>query len=197
MRVRFKDGADHCVGALEIPLHGAPGRMRIEAVGEDRADAIGRAALVAERIANDPIMSALMPPQAKLAIVAAKGLAAAAKRGLPVLKSFWGKLHGPGKQRLAQALATDPNRSEPMTGDIGDEVGFNWKKAALFAANPFAAASYYGGKFGAKKVKGLLRKKKKVRPMKRPVEPEQDEDEDMPEDPGVDTYGDDDGGDYE
>src|SRR5690349_16972847 len=103
-RFRFRDHDDCVVGAIDIEMPGGPGHMRIAAVGDDRADALGRAALVAERIASDPIMRALMPPQALVAIKAAKGLSAAAKRGSHVLRYFWGKLKGPGKKRLAEVL---------------------------------------------------------------------------------------------
>ncbi len=62
-------------------------------------------------------MKALMPPQATAAIAAAKGLAAAAKRGLPTLRHFWSKIHGPGKKRLAEALAKDAPSDE--ASDVG------------------------------------------------------------------------------
>jgi hypothetical protein len=100
-----------CLGAIEIPTS-MPGIVCASAVGDDRADALAKAALVAERIASDPVMAALMPPQAMAAIKAAKGLAAAAKMGSGTLRSLWGSLRGPGKQRLAKVLLAEAKSKE-------------------------------------------------------------------------------------
>jgi hypothetical protein len=104
------------VGCVDMPAYAhSPGRIQAMAVGDTRADALKNAALVAERIANDPVLSALMPPQAMAAIKAAKGLASAAQQGSHVLKHFWHSLHGPGKKRLAKALhdeAVEEERAE-------------------------------------------------------------------------------------
>jgi hypothetical protein len=119
------------VGCVDMPAYAhTPGRIQAMAVGDTRADALKNAALVAERIANDPVLSALMPPQAMAAIKAAKGLASAAQQGSHVLKSFWHSLHGPGKKRLAKALhdeAVDQERAE-VSGPRRDHRG---KKSRL------------------------------------------------------------------
>lgn len=142
-RYRFRDHGDCVVGAIDIEVPHAPGHMTIAAVGDDRADALGKAALVAERIANDPIMRALMPPQAVVAIKAAKGLAAAAGRGSRVLRGFWGKLRGPGKKRLAAVLHAEAvKREQSEQSDVSGyyEVGlrnpFRRKKKKRIARRP-------------------------------------------------------------
>lgn len=117
MRYRYKETVNGCVGALDIPTH--VGRLTVAAVGDDRADALAKAALIAERIASDPILRAIMPPQAAAAIKAAKGLAAAAKRGTRTLRHFWSRIRGPGKRRLAEALHAEAAKAE------GSAVGWN------------------------------------------------------------------------
>lgn len=109
------------LGCVDMPMSSLPGRVKAIALGDSRVDALTNAALVAERIANDPVMQALMPPQAIAAIAAAKGLASAAHQGSDVLKSFWGKLHGPGKKRLAKVLhreALEREREEEESGAL-------------------------------------------------------------------------------
>lgn len=124
MRARFRTVNGATVGSLSFPT--VAGGISVHAVGDDRADALAKAALVAERIVNDPVMRALMPPQAAAAIKAAKGLAAAAKRGTKTLRRVWGMLRGPGKRRLAAVLHKEAERHEngegqeqPSTGDVG------------------------------------------------------------------------------
>jgi hypothetical protein len=153
-RFRFKDTPNGCVGAIDIDT-AAPGRVTVAAIGDDRADALAKASLIAEHIAQDPILSALMPPQALVAIKAAKGLSAAAKRGTRTLKRFWGRLRGPGKRRLAAALHDDAKVADLELGFVHpDEVG--WGVRSLFKRK---------------------RKKKRARMMRRPREREEDDDE--------------------
>ena len=160
MRARFRNVNGACVGSLSIPMQ--VGSLSVSAVGDDRADALAKAALVAERIVNDPVMRALMPPQAAAAIKAAKGLAAAAKRGTRTLRRVWGMLRGPGKRRLAAVLHKEAQAHErgdapdaPSTGDVG------W--------NPFR-----------RKRKKVRRVPPRSRRMPPPQEPE--EDDELPED---------------
>lgn len=121
-RFKFKDlPRGGCCGAIELHAPDVPGKLIVAAVGDDRADALAKAALLAERISNDPVMRALMPPQATAAIKAAKGLAAAAKRGKRTLRRVWGRIHGPGKRRLAKALHDDRNAIEPEPASYDDE----------------------------------------------------------------------------
>lgn len=117
MRYRYRETVNGCVGALDIPTH--VGKLTVAAVGDDKADALAKASLIAERIASDPILRAIMPPQAAVAIKAAKGLAAAAKRGPRVLRHFWGRIRGAGKRRLAAALHADAAKTDEATADVG------------------------------------------------------------------------------
>lgn len=161
MRFRLKDHHNGCcIGELEIPT-AAHASITVAAIGDDRADALAKAAVIAERIAQDPIMSALLPPQALAAIKAAKGLSAAAKRGTRTLKRFWGRLRGPGKKRLAEALHRDAQVADLELGFVEPhEVGFGIR--SLFKKK---------------------RKKKRARMMSRPREREPEEPEDeQPED---------------
>jgi len=102
------------VGEIDMPASdgASPARVVATALGGSKVEAIGKAALLAERIANDPVLAAIMPPQVTAAITAVKGLAGAAKQGSHVLKSFWHSLHGPGKKRLAKALHVEVKRKE-------------------------------------------------------------------------------------
>jgi hypothetical protein len=113
-KVKFHDRKGRCVAVMSVPLPSIDGCATVAGVGDDKADALSRAASVAHRIMEDPVMSALIPPQARAAIVAARGLAAAAQRGPRVLKSFWRRIKGPGKKRLAKALL-----DEAQTADVG------------------------------------------------------------------------------
>lgn len=123
-RIKLRPYRGGYLGEVDMPCDQLPGRVKAIAVGDSRADALANAALVAERIANDPVMQALMPPQALAAIQAAKGLASAAKQGSQVLKGFWHKLHGPGKKRLAKVLHDEAREreSDHRGGGGGDEA---------------------------------------------------------------------------
>lgn len=85
--------------------------IQVGAVGDSGADALLKAGAVVDRIMSDPVMQAILPPQAVIAVKTAKQLASAAKQGGKALKSIWGKLRGKGKKRLATALAKSTPRS--------------------------------------------------------------------------------------
>lgn len=113
---RHKSGG--YVGAIELRFRDRPAFVSAVAVGDTKADAIARASQVAERIASDPVIRALVPPQARAAIAVTKGLASAARRGLPTLRRVWRTL-SPKSKALAKELA-----AEVKQGTIG-EVGWN------------------------------------------------------------------------
>jgi len=111
-RFRFQTTRNgSCIGAIEVPT-AVPGTVIAACVGDDKADALAKAAALAERIAADPVMSAMMPPEAMPAIKAAKLLAGAAKRGSRTLRAVWRSLRGPGKRRLAKVLHTEAVKQE-------------------------------------------------------------------------------------
>lgn len=104
-RFRFKVHGSYVIGYLTVPTE--VGALQVATLGGTKADALMRAATVAQRIVDDPVMAALMPPQAAAAIKAAKALSSAARQGPQALRSLWGRIKGPGKKRLAEALAKE------------------------------------------------------------------------------------------
>jgi hypothetical protein len=135
-RFRFKVKGGYVIGALDIPTD--VGSVCVAAVGGSKAEALMRAATIAQRISEDPVMAALMPPQATAAIAAAKALSVAAKRGPAALKSLWSRIKGPGKQRLAAALHEEATQ----------ESGYFGKRSSVRQPNRGAWQSwqdpYYG-----------------------------------------------------
>jgi hypothetical protein len=109
-RFRFKLKGGYVIGSLSIPT--ACGAVNVQAVGGSKAQALMRAATIAQRISDDPVMRAMMPPQAQAAILAAKALSVAARAGAPQLKRLWRKLKGPGKRRLAAALVEEAEKPD-------------------------------------------------------------------------------------
>jgi len=109
-RVNIKPYRGGYVGSIAAAAPGVPGVVRVSAIGASRADALANAALLAERIASDPVMAAILPPGTANAIKAAKGLAAAAIRGPRTLRRFWGGLRGNGERRLAKALHVESSQ---------------------------------------------------------------------------------------
>lgn len=174
-RFRFKHHGDCVVGAIDIEVPGAPGKLTLAAVGDDRADALGKAALIAERIASDPVMRALMPPQALVAIKAAKGLSAAARRGSHVLRHFWGKLRGPGKKRLAAVLHTEAQEREQ---DASSQVS-GWP----YAMHVHPLGDVVG-------LRNPFRRKKKKRAAQRRTAPPRDPRADVDDGQGDEQYAD-------
>ena len=136
---------DHAT--IEVESHGGPIKVTGKST-EGKAAALHKAAMIAERIANDPIMRAILPPGTGAAIFAIKKLGAAGRLGLPALRGIWGSLHGPGKKRLALALAHD--EAPHATADERAEVGGFFSSAASAALNP--------GGFLASKAAGMAGK---------------------------------------
>jgi hypothetical protein len=74
----------------------------VTATGKSKASAVSRAAGLANQIATNPIVSALLPPGAGPALKVAGKLANAVKSG--TAKKYLKKLKGPGAKRLMKAL---------------------------------------------------------------------------------------------
>lgn len=109
MNVKWKlapDGRGGWAGVIDIPLHpGAVyggGRVVAMAKGGDRAEALGKAAAIAKKIAENPIVAAILPPQAGVAIKAISVMSKAAKAGH--LDDAIKKFAGPGLKRLGKVL---------------------------------------------------------------------------------------------
>jgi hypothetical protein len=112
MQVKFRADNDAVVGALHLPTS-AGAVVTVAGVGDSRTEALARAALLAERIAQDPVLSAVLPPQVLASIRAAKGIAAGASQGKRALSVLARRLRGP-KQKLARTLARDYAERRPV-----------------------------------------------------------------------------------
>lgn len=188
-RVSIRKQGDCYVGAIEIPLEGSSS-VAAAALGDTRANALAAASLIAERITSDPIMRSLIPGRALKAIATVKGLAAAAKRGPAVLKSYMRSLPDEGRRNIARALHTEAERIERENDDAEQadedgEVGFL----------PLAVIAAKYGPAAARKAKALYdaRKKRKAA-AKRKREAEGSTDETPSEQPEPDAQAEDDNG---
>ena len=120
-RVRIRPRGDVYLGEVEVPAGDT--EVVARATGPDGAAALDRAAAIAQNIMNDPVMSALIPPEAHAAVASAQILARAASAGAGVLESIWHRLKGPGKKRLAKVLLRTTNRGDYRTDDGGVSGG--------------------------------------------------------------------------
>jgi len=184
VRIRIKACADgaYYLGSVEMRTS-VPGAVVAAAVGEDMTEALSKAALVAERIASDPVMRALMPPEMEPAIQAAKALAAAARRGPTALRSFMRSLRGPGARRLAATLHTEvsgSNRGDWILARYGDWD--RWSDEQLGVLPALLVAKYGpGGYRAARKAKAAHSMRKRRRKREREREKEEQEQEPEPE----------------
>jgi hypothetical protein len=101
------------VGELVLPIDGA-NAITVSGWADNIRGAIRKASAVAARVASDPMLSAMLPPGAGLAIAAAQKLSRAADSGKPALKAALNELRGPGAARLARVLRRDVQR-RPVT----------------------------------------------------------------------------------
>lgn len=98
-RVRRTPAGDY-EGVIRIP--GRFTATTVRAVAPTKKDALLQATGLAQEIADNPIVSALLPPGSKLALDTATKLASAAKVGK--LAEAAASVVGPGAKRLAKAL---------------------------------------------------------------------------------------------
>lgn len=111
-----------CVGAVEVPM-GDGSAMRLVATGDTKAEALARATTMASHIFSDPVVQAIIPPQARMAVQSAKVLAAAGGAGIRKLRGLWGRLRGANKRKLALALARDVVKAQGGSASDVAEVG--------------------------------------------------------------------------
>ncbi len=130
------------------------GVITVGAFGSSQADAVHKAALLAERIASDPVMSAILPPGTLAAIKATKKLAGAAKQGSRFVRKWFRKFKGPGVKRLAKSLHHEAASAE----GVGDVEGL-WSGMKKVAKA--------GVKYGTPAGWGYMAAKKAVRTVKR------------------------------
>lgn len=104
-RVHMRQHADG-LHVAAIDINTAMGALRVTGVGGWFGDALSAATSVVNRIASDPVVNAILPPQASLALNAVRKLANAAQSPSPVaaIRQVAQQYEGPGIQRLASTL---------------------------------------------------------------------------------------------
>lgn len=125
MKVRLSKRDGLYIGSLGFDVENAPGRIVATGVATTKAAALAKAAGLAERIVSDPVIRAIVPPQAMASIKVAKGLASAARHGLPTLRRAW-RMLTPKAKKLAAHLADDVQKG--TIGDVGVWNPFRKKK---------------------------------------------------------------------
>lgn len=79
--------------------------VTVRALGDSTVAAAERATALAKQIASNPVLRALLPPQAAAAIRVGGALAKIARKGgVPALRAAFKRLKGPGAKRLARVL---------------------------------------------------------------------------------------------
>lgn len=94
-------------GIIEIPLDAmgpvaGGGRVMAAAKGSSKAEALSKAGAIADKIMENPVVAALMPPQAAVAVKAIKVLSKSAAAGK--LAEAAAKFSGPAMGRLKKAF---------------------------------------------------------------------------------------------
>lgn len=98
----------------------------VGAWGSTLLSAFSNAAKLARNVADDPVLSSMLPPPIGPALKAATKLADAAQRD--ELLEFMPYVRGPGAKRLARKLA-DLRRKERDLRDGGRRVTRDWRNA--------------------------------------------------------------------
>jgi hypothetical protein len=98
-----RDGAAW-VATITVPGDAAT-MFSTSAKAHTKAAALTRAGALADQVLNNPVLSAVIPPQAVVAVKLARRMGSLAKLGQHgALKSLWGSVTGSGKARLVKAL---------------------------------------------------------------------------------------------
>lgn len=101
--LELRQGRDG-VWRAEVRLPSGTGTaVRAAASSARKATAAAEAAALAERVMDNPLIAAAMPPQAKLAVKALQRIAKAA--GSREARAVYRTLTGPGARRVFRALA--------------------------------------------------------------------------------------------
>lgn len=100
------DGKGGYEGELVLPFDPGAlpggGAVSVKARGADKALALGKAAVLAKQFTENPVLAAIMPPQAALAVKAVSALSKSAAAGR--LAETAGKFAGPAMKRLGKVL---------------------------------------------------------------------------------------------
>jgi hypothetical protein len=118
--ITLRSNADQRVGVAGVGDIGEDVFVTVGAIGDSGADALLKSASVLDRMSQDPVMQAILPPQAQAAIATTRVLASAAKRGLPTLKKAFGGLFGGHKKKKSKAkpIVRALAKSTPARGRI-------------------------------------------------------------------------------
>lgn len=109
MKIRYRKHNRGVLGSIEIPTT-APGAIVATAHGADIADALARAAAIAARIADDPVMAVLMPGETLDRLDDVRDLARAAQDGPEALREAWADIPpSRSKQALCAVLHKEAN----------------------------------------------------------------------------------------
>lgn len=104
--VQFRKDGDGWIATVIVPADMPGLAVTTHAKGNTKAAALTRAGALADSVLQNPLLAAVMPPQAVIAVKLARKLGTLAKLGKGgALKSLWGSVKGAGKQRMATALA--------------------------------------------------------------------------------------------
>lgn len=101
-RVCFRDEGEAFVGEIEMPTVGG-GRVLASAVGFNPFDTLSRVATMAERIATDPALAPIIPPQALLAAKTARAIANTGRQSPDLLRQLTPDFT-PASRTLSRAL---------------------------------------------------------------------------------------------
>lgn len=123
MKVKHRKLADgRSVGIIEIETS-TPGKIACAASGRDMAEVLAKCAALAARIADDPVMAVIMPPDIEDDICELRDLADAALDGTDAIRRIYPEL-GASKRKLARHLhVVVKKREDRDDGDDRDDDG--------------------------------------------------------------------------
>lgn len=128
MKVRYQASGTGCLGVIDIPTT-APGVVSVSAKGVDRAEALERAAAIAARIADDPMMAVIMSGRTLDNLEMLRDLAAAAQDGPEALRDAASGLGRRGR-KLVKALHIEAVKREREPEPWNTEPGARYQDAA-------------------------------------------------------------------
>ncbi len=115
--VKIRRRGRHHVAEIGVPLFPSHS-VTVACAGDTKADALDRASSLAQQLSADPVVAALMPPQAGMAIDAAQFIAKAARSGR--LGSMIDSITGDAKKAIAKVLAEEYKaQSRDARGSVG------------------------------------------------------------------------------
>jgi hypothetical protein len=138
-KVSFQDCGDCFLGEIEMPYAG--GRVVASAVGFNPFETLSRAATIAERVASDPAMAALMPPQVLLAAKAARAISNTGRQNPDLLRAI-----APDMTRSARTLAKALQSAKPKKRR-GRRGGRSWLDRARGGARDDGGDQYDDGQY--------------------------------------------------